>query len=98
MLFAHRMSIRAELSAPGRHARIARTWTDSRLLKKTKGKGERERERVRGEEKEKTGRSLRKELLVIYSMVVLEAFATMGSPIVVVAFNGLARARAHVLG
>lgn len=37
---------------------------------------------------------MRKELLVIYSMVVLEAFATMGSSIVV-AFNGLDR---RVLG
>lgn len=42
-------------------------------------------------EKERTDRSLRKELLVIYSMVVLElAFATMGSPIVTFKylFNG----------
>lgn len=41
----------------------------------------------RWKKKERTDRSLRKELLVIYSMVVLElAFATMGSPIVTFIF------------
>lgn len=46
-------------------------------------------ESLSGFETERVDRSLRKELLVIYSMVVLElAFATTGSP-VIVTFNGL---------